>query len=309
MEGWGKRAFNWEFTAAVQQELMPRLGIEVQYARRWYGNIRIMDDRSVNASDYQQFTFAAPSDTRLPSGGGQTLTGFDLTPAAAARSVDYFVTHAKNFGDQIERFDGVNVSVNARLQNGLLVQGGMGTGRQLTDDCDVVDEVPEMLHTFLGNPTRTFVFAARPLERCRQDNGWRTSFQGLAAYTVPRADVQVSATFQNLYGAQLDANSNVVAASTTLGRGFSGFPFAAPFRAYNIVPAGEVFIERVNQIDLRVGKIVRAGGTRTAINFDFYNVLNANSVLTEANQFGPGWRRPTSVLLPRLFKINLQFDW
>jgi hypothetical protein len=169
----------------------------------------------------------------------------------------------------------------------------------------VVDDLPEMLHTFLGNPTRTFVFAARPLERCQQNNGWRTSFQGLAAYVVPRIDVQVSASFQNIYGSQLDANANVLATATTLGRGFSG----GPFRAINIVEAGQVFVERLNQIDFRVGKIFRAGATRTSINFDFYNVLNSNAVLTENATFGAAWRTPQSILLPRLFKLNAQFDW
>jgi hypothetical protein len=305
LEGWSKRSFNWEFTTAVQQEIVPRLGVEVQYARRWYGNIRITDDRAVSAADYDRFTFTVPSDSRLPGGGGYTLTGFDLTPAAALRPVDYFVTLANNYGNMTEHFDGVNITVNARLQNGLRIQGGLGTGRQLLNDCDFVEEVPEMLHTFFGNPNRFFAFAARPLERCEENNGWRTSLQGLAAYTIPKVDVQVSTTWQSLPGAQLAANSNVLVTSTTLGRGFA----LAPFRAYNIVEAGEVFIERLNQIDFRASKIFRALGTRTSINFDFYNLTNSNAVLTENATFGPAWRAPQSILLPRLFKIGAQFDF
>ena len=306
LTGWGKRAFNWELTAAVQHEIIPRLGVEVQYARRWYGNLRFTDDQSTTAADYERFTFTVPTDARLPGGGGYSLTGFDMTQAAGLRSRAYFVTHAKNVGDWSEYFDGVNITVNARLQNGLLFQGGTGTGRRLLDDCDLVSKAPEMLHTFVGNPTTSFVFAARPLERCRENFGWRTRVQGLAAYTIPRIDVQVSGTFQNLPGAELTASNNTAVATTTLGR-----PFAlnAPFRAFNIVRSGDVFIERLNQIDLRVGKLFRMAGTRTAINFDFYNVMNSNSVISEVNTFGAGWRRPTSILQPRLFKMNLQFDW
>ena len=51
MTGWGKRSFNWEFTTSVQQEIIPRMSVEVQYARRWYGNIRVMDDLSVDACE------------------------------------------------------------------------------------------------------------------------------------------------------------------------------------------------------------------------------------------------------------------
>jgi hypothetical protein len=306
LEGWGKRGNNWELTAAVQHELMPRLGVDLQYARRWYGNARVIDDRSVGAADYERFTFSAPSDARLPDGGGYTMTAFDLTPAAAGRATDYFVTLADNYGSMTEVFDGVNLTVNARLQSGLRIQGGMGTGRQVQDDCDLVDELPEMLHTFFGDPNRFFAFTARPLERCERNNGWRTSFQGLAAYVIPRIDVAVSTSFQNIYGAQLDANANIAAGSTSLGRPFSA---GAPFRSINIVPAGEVFVERLNQIDLRVGKVFRVAGTRTSINFDFYNMLNSNAVLAENATFGPAWRTPQAILLPRLFKLNAQFDW
>jgi hypothetical protein len=125
----------------------------------------------------------------------------------------------------------------------------------------------------------------------------------------------VSGTFQNQPGVQLNANAttcsslNPVAActasTTTLGRTFSG----GATRSINVVPAGEVFVERLNQIDLRLAKLFRIAGTRTSINFDFYNVLNSNAVLTENAVFGAAWRTPQSILLPRLFKLSAQFDF
>jgi hypothetical protein len=312
LTGWGKRAYNWEFTAGVQHELMPRVSLTAQFARRWYGNFRVTDDLAVTAADYQRFTFVAPTDSRLPDGGGQTFTGFDVAPTAGPAR--YFVTRAKNFGDQSEVFTGFSIGVNARLMNGLNLQGGVGPGRVVTDDCDIVDDLPEMLHTLAGNPNRSFVFATRPLERCHENNGWRTGVQGLASYLIPRIDVNVSATFQNQPGAQLAANANTcagaiagtcTAGNTTLGRAFT----AAPFRAINIVDAGEVYVERLNQIDLRLSKVFRVSGTRTMLNFDFYNVTNSNSVLTENATFGAPWRTPQSILLPRLFKLGMQFDF
>ena len=241
LNGWGHRQFNWEFTGTIQHEILPRLGIEVQYARRWYGNLRVADDISVTRDNYDQFTFVAPSDPRLPGGGGQTFTAFDLKAGAPAQNL--YVTFADKIGKMTEYFDGINVTVNSRMQNGLSVQGGFGTGRQLTDDCEIVNKAPEVAQ-ILFNPSRVFVFGTRPLERCRQNNGWRTSVQGLASYTVPKIDLLVSATFQNLPGAQLAANANVcagalipglcTAGNTTLGRGFSG----GPFRVVNIVQRG-----------------------------------------------------------------------
>ena len=44
------------------------------------------------------------------------------------------------------------------------------------------------------------------------------------------------------------------------------------------------------------------------LNFDVYNVLNANAVLTENPAYGR-FRQPTNVLQGRLGKISLQFDF
>ena len=85
MTGWGKRSYNWEFTTSVQQEIMPRLSLDVQYARRWYGNIRIMDDLAATPASYSPVTITAPADSRLPDGGGYTLTGRSLSPTVARR--------------------------------------------------------------------------------------------------------------------------------------------------------------------------------------------------------------------------------
>ena len=62
-------------------------------------------------------------------------------------------------------------------------------------------------------------------------------------------------------------------------------------------------------VDLQAGKIVRAVGTRTQVNFDLYNVTNSNSIIGENATYGAGWRTPTNILLPRLFKISAQLDW
>jgi Carboxypeptidase regulatory-like domain len=318
LNGWGKRFNNWEFTAGVQHELMPRVSLNVQYARRWYGNFRVQDDRSVTAADYDRFTIQVPNDSRLPNAGG-TVTGLDLKTTAPGTQ-NLLVTRAQNYGKQIEHFDGVNISVGARLQNGLNLQGGVGPGRVLTDDCDIVDDLPEQLQILTvgatnGQPNRAGSTTARPLERCRENNGWRTGVSGFAAYTIPKIDVLVSGTFQNQPGVQLAANSNVcsitltpqcTSLTTTLGRAFNGAPTG---RFFNIVPAGEVFVERLNQIDFRVAKLLRFGKTRTSINFDFFNITNSNAVLTENASYGAVWRTPQTILLPRLFKIGAQFDF
>ena len=104
----------------------------------------------------------------------------------------------------------------------------------------------------------------------------------------------------------MSANAAIAAATTTLGRAYSRGPNA---RFFNIVEAGAVYVERMRQLDLRMSKLFRVGTTRTSINFDFYNVLNSNSVINENITYGATWRTPQLILLPRIFKLSAQFDF
>ena len=83
----------------------------------------------------------------------------------------------------------------------------------------------------------------------------------------------------------------------------------------NLVAPGTQFGGWLNQMDMRVAKIIRFGTTRATINFDLYNLLNANTILTYNNNFAVGaagavtWLQPTQILQARFFKISGQFDW
>src|SRR5256885_5909848 len=55
------------------------------------------------------------------------------------------------------------------------------------------------------------------------------------------------------------------------------FPYTTLFRsAPTTASAGTLYGDRVNQVDLRVGRIVRFGQRRTAVNLDVYNALNSS---------------------------------
>ena len=103
MTGWGKRSYNWEFTTSVQQEIIPRVSLDVQYARRWYGNIRVMDDLAATPASYSPVTITAPADSRLPDGGGYTLTGRSLSPTVARAKLLHHVVEQLRQADRALR--------------------------------------------------------------------------------------------------------------------------------------------------------------------------------------------------------------
>jgi hypothetical protein len=58
------------------------------------------------------------------------------------------------------------------------------------------------------------------------------------------------------------------------------FPYA--FNTSNAnTPVSTDYGDRLNQTDLRVGKIIRYGRTRTSVNVDLFNVFNQNAATAE----------------------------
>ena len=88
LEGWHRRAYNWEFSAGLQHELAPRVAAEFGYFRRVFGNFLVIDNRAVTAADFTEFSVTAPVDPRLPGGGGQVIGGlYDMSPDWSAQTV------------------------------------------------------------------------------------------------------------------------------------------------------------------------------------------------------------------------------
>jgi hypothetical protein len=127
-----------------------------------------------------------------------------------------------------------------------------------------------------------------------------------AAYTIPRADILVSAAMQSVQGPVLQANFTVTQRAPgvpLVGAANLNVPLLA-----TVPGSGAEYGERLNQLDLRVGKILRAGRTRTMVSVDLFNVFNGNAVTAE-NAAVTAFRRPTQIMLARFLKFSAQFDF
>jgi hypothetical protein len=315
--GWGNREANWEFSAGVQRELLPRVSLDVGYFRRIWKNFRVIDDLSLAASDFDTFSMTVPVDSRLPDGGGYRLDGLvALKPSAFGRAPLNNNTLDRTYGQQLEHWNGFDITVDARFPNSLTLQAGTSTGRTMEDDCDVVTKVPEMLNVNLANvgnaavivPTGTPT-AWRPMQFCHRQTPWQTQFKTFGVYTIPKADVQVSGTFRSIPGdplrAAFNASNAYLAANSTLGRALAG---GAANITIDLVEPYTVYLDRRNELDMRFGKLLRAGRTRTVVSMDVFNMLNIDAVVN-ANQNFAVWRRPTQILNARVIKFSVQFDY
>jgi Carboxypeptidase regulatory-like domain len=308
MHGWSKRAYNWEFSTGVQHELLPRTSLDVSYFRRVYGNFRYTDNRVLGPEDFDKFNVTAPVDSRLPGGGGYVIHDmYNIKPAKFGLASDNFVTHSKNYGDQVEYWHGVDVNMAMRFVEGLVIQGGTSTGRTVQDDCELKAKVPEPGESRATSGLIT-VANVQALEYCHTATNWLTQVKLLASYNIPRIDVRVSGTLQNLPGPQILANYNLpsAVAAQALGRPLAG---GAANVTVGLIEPGTMYGDRFNQVDFRVSKLLRYGQTRTTVSLDFYNAMNASAVLSQNNTFGASWQQPSAILPPRFAKVSLQFDF
>jgi hypothetical protein len=298
LQGWRARPNDWQFGVSVQQEVIPRLSVEAGYYRRWwpiYDGADVTDNVVVGADEYGQFSVTAPSDPRLPNGGGYQVGNlYNITPAAAARASENVRLAANSFGDYQRYWDGFDITFQARLVNGLNVQGGTSTGRLVEDVCDVRPQVPEFRTL---NPY------------CRETEPLLTTYKANASYLVPKVDVQVAGTFSSRPGVPLQATAiyqpNDPTIVSTLGR-----PLAAVANVtVPLIAPNTMFGDRITQMDVRFGKLLRFGRTRTNLSLDIVNLFNSNDNLAYAPLLNATWPTPTQVLLPRIFRVNLGVDW
>jgi hypothetical protein len=326
LEGWGKRNSDWQFSAGVQHELLPRVSVDVSYSRRWWNNFFVTHNRALGPADYDEVTLTAPLDSRLPGGGGYPVTFLarnNHTPTLGV--TDPYYTTNEDFGDETHYWHGVDFTLNARMANGLQFQGGTSTGRGVNDTCDVL----------IGRfgrpmtPSTATVAASGAVDgqsACNATEPWLTTFRGLASYTIPKADVLVSAILRSqanvqpgadvaTNGASRAANFLMSAAQYQSNTGASLRP-GVTTETVNLLVPGQLYGERVNNLDMRVAKVIRIGKTRSNIGVDFYNLTNANTPTAVDQTYsadpaalGARWLRPTTVLNPRFVRFNVQVDF
>jgi hypothetical protein len=308
LQGWGVRPSDWQIGVTVQQEILPRVSLEVGYTRRWLNNFTVTDNRLTSPSDYDLWSVTAPSDPRLPGGGAYVVSGlYNVNPTKAGLSDD-LRTYAPNYGTISQVYNGIDININARMRNGLQLQAGSSTGQRVTDYCDVRSKLPEQTGGF---STASEVAGYSPVNPfCHVAPGNTTRFTAAGTYTIPKVDVLVATTFQSSPGEPLSANYTVTSAEAarSLGRPLSG---NATSVVVNLLAPDQMTFPRVNQLDLRFGKILRFGAQRANISLDLFNALNLDTVLAYNQSFVPAgaWLVPTSVLTARTAKITVQYDF
>jgi hypothetical protein len=315
LTGWGVRENDWQWGLTVQQELMPRMSIEVGYARRWFKGVTVTDNINRTPDEYGSYVLTAPSDPRLPGGGGYPIRIYQATNAALGEAAANNITFQTDFGpEETNYWHGVDFTLNARTRWGLTFSGGTSTGRSVNDNCATVVKIDS------PNP-----------RDCHDADPFQTTFRGLASYTIPKIGVLVSGTVRSQPEVERAANLNLPnstassacapnpAACVTL-QGLLGYlptgTSTTGTQTINLIDNDHRLFsgERRTQVDMRFAKIVRFRGTRADLGFDVTNLFNTNYSTTYENTYqysigntgtGGTWNIPTAIYAPRYARLNL----
>ena len=292
------------------------------YYRNWFGNHLVTDNTVVTPADFDPFCITAPSDSRLPGGGGYQVCGlYDVTPSKFGL-VNSVITQADNYGELKRVNDFFNVTVTARLKADLILGGGVDTGRSVNDACFDVDSPGAVATALPGNIVgggAGILSTPTPFTRttidgqsiCRIVTPFRgqTQVKGFLTYPLPY-DFIVSAVFQNISGPAISAN---YAASNALIRPSLNRDLAACRGAASCVATATVplivpqtmFDHRLTRLDLRFAKrLALSPRMRLQANFNVYNVFNGSASSVLNLNYGQSWLQPSLLQDARMVQFS-----
>jgi hypothetical protein len=312
LNGWYKRGYNSEWTLAAQHQLANRVAVNGGFYRRTFGNQTFTDDLRFAASDFDTFCISAPSDPRLPGGGGYPVCGIpDLKPAvfALGRPADNLIRFSEDFGGETNRYQGFDINVEGRFANGAFIKGGLGATSRTFDDCNLKEA---------GIETGNFEVYPDGTTTCRREYPYRPDVKISGTYPLPFG-VQMSGTYQFSRGVQTGGAGPSIQASWAvtsplvnpiIGRNWTG----VASRNVQLIREGLTYGDHnLSQLDLRFGKRLNMGQYRLRLDFDLYNVFNSSWPYTVNSTYSTAatsaWQRPTNVLQHRFFKFGGQFSF
>jgi hypothetical protein len=295
------RGYNWEYSASVQHELIPRLSVSAGYFRRQFYNLDVIDNTSISRDDWTSFAIATPTDPRLEL-SGQPITLFNLNQNRVGVPTDNLRTYSTL---NSTTYNGFEVSGNWRRDK-LLLFGGITVDRRAVIDCDgttTASNGSASLSTSRDNPNA--------LRFCDSIPPFRTTGKVSAAYELPY-DFQLSGTFLAIPGSAINAWYTVT--SAIAGRTVVASTAGANTMPVNLVESNTLFLDYRKQLDMRIGRTFRFGQYRIQAFADIFNVLNAGTVIRVNETFGANpatnaWRNPLAIMDGRYVRFGTQMSF
>ena len=124
-----------------------------------------------------------------------------------------------------------------------------------------------MLNTALTNPSPFTANVYQLAGSCRKEESWQTQVRGFATYTCRRPTFS-SAASSGSSRTRCSASARRPKATAWASRPIYATVVNGAATTVNLVAPGRYYADRINQIDMRFGKIFNFGNKRTNIAID-----------------------------------------
>ena len=230
---------------------------------------------------------AVPMSSYIPltvteANSGQRVTVYNQDPALRGK----FDTVWDNTPQFDTTYNGADITVNKRLSNKWLFAGGVSVGKTTGDIYATLNTAD------LNNPNNAF-------RRGLFGNDVPFSLRLSGMYEFPYR-LMTSATLQRNTG---------FPELTTVSVGTNTVVLTQGPQTLTVEPRGTTRLPAVNSLDLSIRRPWRVNSTTVEPRIDFYNLLNAATILGDITQLGPTYGRVNSIQRGRLIKLGLSVDF
>ncbi len=288
-----KRPYQWEYSVGIQRQIRRGVSVSANWVRRSWNRLVWADNVLTTFDDYTLVN------TPNPLNPSEMIPIYNLSPAKLGR-----VSEVDKNSDKNQKFyNGYDIGFSARVGGGN-IYGGMSTGRLLTVYCQVAN--PNSLRFCdqrdLGIPyvTQFKLSGMYPLPFGVQVSGNWQGYPGVPNSTI-RQDGEYNATNNRADDPSLNVNYIV---DRTIIPTLTVSSVTVP-----LLKPGTKYLDRWNQIDVRLAKKFKVKNVNFQGQLDIFNILNASSILTVTETYGPSLDRPSAILQGRLLAIGAQMSF
>jgi len=303
-----KRPYSWEYTVALQREVLPRLSVTGMFYRRAWGNIAITDRSLISRADYTAFQVPTPAVTQDPDvaavvNADQLLTVYNLN--AARRSVFGTALVDTNAPDDQSVYTGMEVGFVARFGTAGTIFGNWTLDRNVSVFCTSDDDPngPAVIDTGGGTAfpnVGNVSYGGRFCDQRRFHIPFHSQFK-IAGNFPLKYGIETGVVWQSYPGNERTITYTVPANLFPGGRTNS--------ETIILNEPGSLYLPRWNQVDFNVRKRVKIGGHQLTGEFGLYNALNSAVILSTINTVGASLGRVQTTLNGRTPRIGLQYKF
>jgi hypothetical protein len=285
-----KRGYSIQYNVGVQHELLPRVSVNAYWFYSKFYDLARTDNIQQTFSDYTPVDIVSPLD-------GSVITRYNVSTAARSR-----LLNLEHTGSNDRRSNRAFESgFHARLPGGVTLFGGMATEQTLQSSCDVTDDPNRLLYCD------------------NRDVPWLTQIKMSGVIPLP-FNIQTGIGFQT-YKRVLNVSTQWQITPTTRYAANCAGP-CTPGGLVNpnmtvatmnvpLVAPGTELSDRINLLDINIGRWITVGKMRIQPEVAIFNALNSLAVyaVRSANFGTSSYMQPSTLLQPRITRIGMQVKW